>query len=61
MAITVFRKENEDFNSFYARFKRKCKKAKLFITILEKQYYEKPSEKRNRKKKRKTYNISQEI
>lgn len=52
MAITVIAKKGESVESLYMRFKRKCKADKLFLRIVDKEYYMKPSQKRRNKQKR---------
>ncbi|MFC1493180.1 30S ribosomal protein S21 [candidate division KSB1 bacterium] len=43
--------EGEPFERALRRFKKTCEKAGLMTDIKKNQYFEKPSEKRNRKKK----------
>ncbi len=47
---TVKVKENESFELAFKRFKRLCEQEKILSEIKKHQRYEKPSEKRKRKK-----------
>jgi len=50
--ITVKAFKNENIESLFSRFKRKCKDDKLFLRITEKEFFIKPSQKRRNKQKR---------
>lgn len=47
---TVFVKDGENINQALRRFKRKIDDSKLLDTLREKEFYEKPTTKRKRKK-----------
>ena len=46
----VFAKNGEDFESLYKRFKKKVNKSSIIADVKAKMYYEKPSDKKRRKK-----------
>ena len=50
--LSVERKENESSERLIKRFMRKLKKLKIEEGVKEREYYEKPSVVRNRKKRR---------
>ena len=42
--------ERENFESMLRRFKRACEKADILLEVRKREFYEKPSSKRKRKK-----------
>lgn len=50
--ISVIKKNNENIESLLSRFKKKIKDDKLFLRILDKEFFVKPSQKRRLKRKK---------
>ena len=48
--IGVKTREGESFDRMYRRFKKSCEKSGLIFDINKNQYFEKPSDKKRRKK-----------
>lgn len=51
--LTVKVRDGESFESAFRRFKRECEKNRILSLLKQREYYEKPSERRKQKQAKK--------
>ncbi|MDP7008500.1 MAG: 30S ribosomal protein S21 [Phycisphaerales bacterium] len=61
MAIRIKARQNESASQMLRRFKKLCEKENLIKDVKKRQYFEKPSERKRREKKRTISRIQREL
>ena len=61
MAIRIKARQNESASQMLRRFKKLCEKENLIKDVKKRQYYEKPSERKSRAKRRTESRIYREL